>query len=275
MPQFIFSFYWLVLGLLPVLYYVHSFFESKIHTKLFLEALCEWGLETKQLHNGAIGLSSWFWGLGPPNSTTGSFFLWGFFSFPKEGSSKTCEPGCQDPRTSSLILPVSNFILPIFFSPESYLTLQGLFISIFQKTSPFIRENYWRWVEGIRTQCHFRAPPTHLTRPLVVSSVLQLSRDSGQGEERLDFSWQCISLKALRFHLPCSANSFLFTPNTLFLHMLRFGATYLLISSKDECFSFLFLLFWGKWYKGREMDSVALHFLSPPLLKLKAPHHHF
>lgn len=164
---------------------------------------------------------------------------------------------------------------PFFFPPESYLTLQGLFISIFQKTSPFIRENYWRWVEGIRTQCHFRAPPTHLTRPLVVSSVLQLSRDSGQGEERLDFSWQCISLKALRFHLPCSANSFLFTPNTLFLHMLRFGATYLLISSKDECFSFLFLLFWGKWYKGREMDSVALHFLSPPLLKLKAPHHHF
>lgn len=212
MPQFIFSFYWLVLGLLPVLYYVHSFFESKIHTKLFL---CEWGLETKQLHNGAIGLSSWLWGLGPPNSTTGSFFLWGFFSFPKEGSSKMCEPGGQDPRTSSLILPVSNFILPIFFSPESYLTLQGLFISIFQKTSPFIRENYWRWVEGIRTQCHFRAPPTHLTRPLVVSSILQLSRDSGQGEERLDFSWQCISLKALRFHLPCSANSFLYSKHSL------------------------------------------------------------
>lgn len=269
MPQFIFSFCWLVLGLLPVLYYVHSFFESKIHTKLFLEALCEWGLETKQLHNGAIGLSSWFWGLGPPNSTTGSFFLWGFFSFPKEGSSKTCEPGCQDPRTSSLILPVSNFILPIFFSPWVLPYSPGPLYFNFPENKPLYQRELLAMSGGDKDPMSF--PGSSNSSHSTSCGVLH----SGQGEERLDFSWQCISLKALRFHLPCSANSFLFTPNTLFLHMLRFGATYLLISSKDECFPFLFLLFWGKWYKGREMDSVALHFLSPPLLKLKAPHHHF
>ena len=180
-----------------------------------------------------------------------------------------CEPGCQYPGTSksyhsSTELHSAHFLFWVsLFSPG---------LSVFSEDK-LLWPNYQHWVKGISQHLIFRL--LHLTSVSVMSSI-QLSSDPGGwggGENWVSLINISLCRHVGLIFLWC-VNSFLFPLYTFLLHMLWFGATFL---KSWVCFSFLFLLFWGKWHKRGTTDSmdfpppgpscVDINGASPPILR--------
>lgn len=177
---------------------------------MFLEALCNWNLDTEWLQCRVVGLASCICGLGSLNIPLLWLFSVRLFSFSK-GTSKMCEPEYRDQYsgTSNLTIPMENFILSIcLFWASPLLSRDSLFHFFFRKRTPLAKAI--TTVNGGAVDTISFIGSSISSQPFVVSSILQLARDPGGQQANV----------SLCRHFFWSANSLPFPPYTFFLHML-------------------------------------------------------
>ena len=169
--------------------------ESKIYTKMFLEALCGWVFRDKMAPQYSNWTGQLEMCLGTSKYHCLELFSLGGFSISLKKPSLRCVrlPVFWNSKShhSSMELHFAHFLLWVsLFSP-------GLYFSFSE--DKLLWHNYQQWVKGISHHLIFRL--LHLTSDSVVSSIQLPSDSGGGGGAELGFPYQCIILQTLRFYI--------------------------------------------------------------------------